>query len=357
MYGCDLLENSYLCGISNNKNLRKSFRLKLWFAWKFVPLWYQQQLTFCNFTGASGCDLLENSYLCGISNNKKDSSNYKVSVVICLKIRTFVVSATTESTICTANTKLWFAWKFVPLWYQQQHYWQTKFYDICCDLLENSYLCGISNNDILLNVRRIRLWFAWKFVPLWYQQQQRHFPPQGDFRCDLLENSYLCGISNNYSVFFCREITVVICLKIRTFVVSATTPFDFRLTPLRCDLLENSYLCGISNNEKRILTTFIWLWFAWKFVPLWYQQQQRNSIHLSKNRCDLLENSYLCGISNNQFVILAARIPVVICLKIRTFVVSATTLNCINCFCWCCDLLENSYLCGISNNNSQLTDL
>ena len=41
------------------------------------------------------------------------------------------------------------------------------------------------------------LWFAWKFVPLWYQQQPNH-------------NA-------------CGSIRVVICLKIRTFVVSATT--------------------------------------------------------------------------------------------------------------------------------------
>ena len=42
-----------------------------------------------------------------------------------------------------------------------------------------------------------------------------------------------------------------------------------------CDLLENSYLCGISNNGfSKILNSFI--------------------------GCDLLENSYLCGISNNE---------------------------------------------------------
>ena len=42
-----------------------------------------------------GCDLLENSYLCGISNNTKKNFNERDGVVICLKIRTFVVSATT----------------------------------------------------------------------------------------------------------------------------------------------------------------------------------------------------------------------------------------------------------------------
>ena len=41
--------------------------------------------------------------------------------------------------------------------------------------------------------------------------------------CDLLENSYLCGISNNLQVVQVLQASVVICLKIRTFVVSATT--------------------------------------------------------------------------------------------------------------------------------------
>ena len=42
---------------------------------------------------------------------------------------------------------------------------------------------------------------------------------------------------------------------------------------------------------------------------------------------------------------------VVICLKISTFVVSTTTFcNSILSFS-CCDLLENIYLCGINNNN------
>ena len=67
---------------------------------------------------------------------------------------------------------------------------------------------------------------------------------------------------------------VVICLKIRTFVVSATTVGTSKRRSMCCDLLENSYLCGISNN------------------------------HRMASNCDE---------------------DVVICLKIRTFVVSATT--------------------------------
>ena len=120
------------------------------------------------------------------------------------------------------------------------------------------------------------------------------------FCCDLLENSYLCGISNNQWVWFLSSVSVVICLKIRTFVVSATT-----------------------RSLKKCLRGR--LWFAWKFVPLWYQQQRTSSRISWRTSCDLLENSYLCGISNNVIALTIRRIGVVICLKIRTFVVSATT--------------------------------
>ena len=169
------------------------------------------------------CDLLENSYLCGISNNFFTSPFSDSLVVICLKIRTFVVSATTWGLTTPTPPLLWFAWKFVPLWYQQQQFFPQT-------------------------ISKHRLWFAWKFVPLWYQQQPRKFNYLTHNCCDLLENSYLCGISNNTLAFAQMSSTVVICLKIRTFVVSATTQFYVELAlPL--------------------------LWFAWKFVPLWYQQQ------------------------------------------------------------------------------------
>ena len=194
---CDLLENSYLCGISNNESAylwifftvviclkirtfvvsatTKIFNtrmvIKLWFAWKFVPLWYQQQQAPCLQIYVHRCDLLENSYLCGISNNRLVFFPYSQQVVICLKIRTFVVSATTPLAQQVVYRELWFAWKFVPLWYQQQPTLPSEDGISSCDLLENSYLCGISNNKLSSITSSTGLWFAWKFVPLWYQQQ------------------------------------------------------------------------------------------------------------------------------------------------------------------------------------------
>ena len=64
----------------------------------------------------------------------------------------------------------------------------------------------------------------------------------------MLENNYLCSISNNESPCKLPSIAVVICLKTTTFAVSATTNIDFFRHATGCDLLENNYLCSISNN-------------------------------------------------------------------------------------------------------------
>ena len=42
---------------------------------------------------------------------------------------------------------------------------------------------------------------------------------------------------------------VVICLKNRTFAVSQTSLMELRVYALRCDLLEKSYFCSITNIE------------------------------------------------------------------------------------------------------------
>ena len=44
-----------------------------------------------------GCDLLEKSYLCGIQNNFSYAISRVIIVVICLKNRTFAVYKTTGS--------------------------------------------------------------------------------------------------------------------------------------------------------------------------------------------------------------------------------------------------------------------
>ena len=117
----------------------------------------------------------------------------------------------------------------------------------------------------------------------------------------------------------------MICLKIRTFVVLATTAIPAVSERVGCDLLENSYLCGISNNRmlgKYQSKEVVICLKIRTFVVLATTYYNNGQYTLS---CDLLENSYLCGISNNMRESCSALSKVVICLKIRTFVVLATT--------------------------------
>ena len=143
-------------------------RCLLWFAWKSVPLWYlkQQSISLLSYT----------------------------IVVICLKISTFVVSKTTSPIYLIINTLLWFAWKSVPLWYLKQHRnkWVVLRMVVIC--LKISTFVVSKTTVMTLTCSDYSLWFAWKSVPLWYLKQLLVVYLLVDMCCDLLENQYLCGI-------------------------------------------------------------------------------------------------------------------------------------------------------------------
>ena len=169
---CDLLENSYFCSIANNRLVFVLFKLvvviclktrtfavsqttvarfttyglTLWFAWKLVLLQYRKQPICHILNHRKSCDLLENSYFCSIANNLLAYSYSSVTVVICLKTRTFAVSQTTFLWSTAFCLLLWFAWKLVLLQYRKQHHLNQIFVRLGCDLLENSYFCSIANN-------------------------------------------------------------------------------------------------------------------------------------------------------------------------------------------------------------------
>ena len=169
--------------------------------------------------------------------------------MICLKNRTFAVSQTTAHLHRCLPVSLWFAWKIVLLQYHKQQTDTHVRYSGSCDLLEKSYFCSITNNDlgqdnyllvvvICLKNRTFAvsqttvteksfvhfvLWFAWKIVLLQYHKQHEDIARPEYLGCDLLEKSYFCSITNNLQQ---KQITphfVVICLKNRTFAVSQTT--------------------------------------------------------------------------------------------------------------------------------------
>ena len=198
---------------------------------------------------AVSCDLLEKSYFCSITNNRRVRLLASSYVVICLKNRTFAVSQTTLVSDIFANGRLWFAWKIVLLQYHKQLRNIVGRVGISCDLLEKSYFCSITNNRVPQDYQKggvviclknrtfavsqttefgneayaKMLWFAWKIVLLQYHKQPPSLYQAIKAGCDLLEKSYFCSITNNCLGWEYTISRVVICLKNRTFAVSQTT--------------------------------------------------------------------------------------------------------------------------------------
>ena len=169
---CDLLEKSYFCSIANNITVplhvsntvviclkNRTFAVSqttrmiyplhdwvLWFAWKIVLLQYRKQLCLNSSRLILSCDLLEKSYFCSIANNTRGIPSSVISVVICLKNRTFAVSQTTVVQFHNVHELLWFAWKIVLLQYRKQLERNCFLFQLGCDLLEKSYFCSIANN-------------------------------------------------------------------------------------------------------------------------------------------------------------------------------------------------------------------
>ena len=160
-------------------------------------MWYQQQLQFILHLLVLRCDLLKNIYLCGINNNFQGLHPSPIHVVICLKISTFVVSTTTSQ--------------------------KQNLSSYGCDLLENIYLCGINNNYITMLFFLVLVVICLKISTFVVSTTTGTKVRLLRLCCDLLENIYLCGINNNITVSIVMKHCVVICLKISTFVVSTTT--------------------------------------------------------------------------------------------------------------------------------------
>ena len=220
--------------------------------------------------------------------------------MICLKICTFVASKTTFFSVIYRSRWLWFAWKSVPLWHQKQPVWSPKTTGCCCDLLENLYLCGIKNNMPYIDQRQEYVVICLKICTFVASKTTEDGDENPEIRCDLLENLYLCGIKNNLSRANAARKSVVICLKICTFVASKTT-------------------------KRNILNGDMSLWFAWKSVPLWHQKQLQVLKGVIVNMLWFAWKSVPLWHQKQRSEKLYRGVWVVICLKICTFVASKTT--------------------------------
>ena len=220
---CDLLEKSYFCSIANNKNFLAACSLSVVICLKNRTFAVSQTTAEHCAPPLSCCDLLEKSYFCSIANNLRNIVPTIILVVICLKNRTFAVSQTTANNISSFWSKLWFAWKIVLLQYRKQPKWLSLLLWEGCDLLEKSYFCSIANNQSDCHYYCEKVVICLKNRTFAVSQTTKTGEARRKNCCDLLEKSYFCSIANNQVWYFTYRNVVVICLKNRTFAVSQTT--------------------------------------------------------------------------------------------------------------------------------------
>ena len=247
----------------------------MWFAFKFLPLQYLRQLLLLQASFDLSCDLLSNSYLCSICDSYQRPNYQQRKVVICFQILTFAVSATAHFFCLSIATKLWFAFKFLPLQYlRQQNFFKNRT-ALGCDLLSNSYLCSICDSHPVAAVDDARVVICFQILTFAVSATARaKFWPALP-SCDLLSNSYLCSICDSPRPHVQPRFYVVICFQILTFAVSATA-------------------------RKAKSPCWRWLWFAFKFLPLQYLRQPSRCVWPPVRGCDLLSNSYLCSICDSS---------------------------------------------------------
>ena len=170
---------------------------KLWIASKCVSLQWQAQFGRQGYLAVLCCELLQNVYLCSGKHNDNLSITSFTVVVNCFKMCIFAVASTISCFWYGWCYSLWIASKCVSLQWQAQWRRAKTETAICCELLQNVYLCSGKHNvfscrHISLNVVNcfkmcifavastivwyiiisgVKLWIASKCVSLQWQAQ------------------------------------------------------------------------------------------------------------------------------------------------------------------------------------------
>ena len=220
----------------------------MWFAFKFVFLYWLIQRQAARANVIASCDLLSNLYFCIGWYSVAVKLLICASVVICFQICIFVLVDTAAVDAYHALLVLWFAFKFVFLYWLIQHGENITDKGFSCDLLSNLYFCiGWYSHRINTQVLRIvvicfqicifvlvdtafghdvdryyQLWFAFKFVFLYWLIQRRGLRGDAAIRCDLLSNLYFCIGWYSRPLENCWHEFVVICFQICIFVLVDT---------------------------------------------------------------------------------------------------------------------------------------
>ena len=213
--------------------------------------------------------MLSNLYFCIGLNTLFALNNYLLAVVICFQICIFVLGWTPYLINSFKALQLWFAFKFVFLYWVEHRYIIIASIKSCCDLLSNLYFCiGLNTQSNLMLIRSYvvicfqicifvlgwtpkisiaicyyKLWFAFKFVFLYWVEHLLFKYINAFLRCDLLSNLYFCIGLNTNIYYKYNTHYVVICFQICIFVLGWTPEQYSNKFKTSCDLLSNLYFC------------------------------------------------------------------------------------------------------------------
>ena len=195
------------------------------------------------------------------------------------------------------------------------------------------------------------MWFAFIFVFLLYEEQQKFWILERCKSCDLLSFLYFCSMRNNLRLSAKTEECVVICFHFCIFALWGTTICWFFHARCSCDLLSFLYFCSMRNNlfGVTIRQDTVVICFHFCIFALWGTTEFWKSVSLFS--CDLLSFLYFCSMRNNDSAKFWWTSIVVICFHFCIFALWGTTRIRSRDAYGCCDLLSFLYFCSMRNND------
>ena len=115
-------------------------------------------------------------------------------------------------------------------------------------MLQNVYLCSSKHNQILMRCICSCVVNCFKMCIFAVASTIDGVDENNHFRCELLQNVYLCSSKHNFSMRIISTSAVVNCFKMCIFAVASTMLYNLLNGSFCCELLQNVYLCSSKHN-------------------------------------------------------------------------------------------------------------
>ena len=127
-------------------------------------------------------------------------------------------------------------------------------FHVCCELLQNVYLCISTYNLEKPEPRPARVVNCFKMCIFALARTTDTYGIFPISSCELLQNVYLCISTYNTNEKSLTHFIVVNCFKMCIFALARTTMTNVGTLRYSCELLQNVYLCISTYNLKVIFT-------------------------------------------------------------------------------------------------------